>query len=143
MEISAYTKDHFDFVVNGGVIYDHENCPDRWPDKGNGAYCDQDPEDAPEIEWVDPTRETLVATQDEVSVDNVEYCLKGVQSGADLPPVVAIRCKDGLIVWNGHHRSTAHRVAKSKKMKVRIWATFDETVEELCNRSEELVSSWY
>jgi ParB-like chromosome segregation protein Spo0J len=47
-----------------------------------------------------------------------------------MPPVAAIKCPDGIIVWNGHHRLAAHRLAGRKTIKVRYWHEIPHSVKK-------------
>src|SRR5688500_17267819 len=122
---SMKTADHFDFVIDDDVIYNMPNSPDRWPDLGNGA-CEE-PDDVPPIKRV-RTNRVFIATQPCVSENQVERYTNDLKDGASMPPVAAIKCKDGIIVWNGHHRLSAHRLAGRKTIKVRFWAEIDKSV---------------
>ncbi len=122
--VSDKAKDHFDFVIDDDLIYNLPNSPDRWPDKGNGAR--KDPKDAPPIKRVSLDR-VFIATQGYVGPSTVENYIEALKRGASMPPVAAIKCKDGIIVWNGHHRLAAHRAAGRKTIKVRYWAEVDDT----------------
>ncbi len=124
--------DHFDFVIDDNYIYKMPNSPDRWPDEGNGA--EEDPEDAPPIVRV-RTDKVFVATQPMVYSSNVRRYADDLKRGACMPPVAAIKCKDGVIVWNGHHRCAAHRLAGRKTIKLRYWAELDLTVEEVISQA--------
>lgn len=133
--VSSYTKDYFDLVVNDSYIYDHPCCPNRWPDVGNGAGTDNDIESDDEIENCPPieyisTKEFFIASQPEVSEYSVRSYTAAIKRGCVMPPVAGIRCRDGIIVWNGHHRLCSHRLAGADYVPVRIWATFDCSVQQ-------------
>jgi hypothetical protein len=123
-----YCGRHFDHVIKDDIIYGMPNSPDRFPDVGNDAS--EDPEDAPPIVRVPLTRK-FIATQPEVRASTVTRYRDDLRAGACFPPVAALKCKGGYLVWNGHHRFSAHRAAGRKTIKLRIWATIDLTVEEL------------
>lgn len=126
MSISHKTADHFDFVIDGQHISKLPNSPDRWPDKGNGA--DKDPDDPPPTKII-PTSTVFIATQPSVSEYSVERYVNDLRNGASMPPIAGIKTPDGVIVWNGHHRLAAHRLAGRKTIKVRFWAEIDHSVE--------------
>jgi hypothetical protein len=124
--VSSDTEDFFDAVVNDDYIYESPNCPDRWPDSGNDGY---DYPGMPPIKYVSMSR-TFIASQPEVSPSTVARYARNLAFGAKMPPVAAIKCKDGIIVWNGHHRFCAHRLAGKKTIPVRFWAEFNENIIE-------------
>lgn len=126
--ISGRTKDHFDHVINDNVIYSLPDSPDRWPDAGNGG---EEPDDPPRTIRVS-TGKVFIATQPTVREHTVEGYVEDLKNGACMPPVAAIKCPEGYIVWNGHHRLTAHRLAGRKTIKLRIWAKIDKRVLEDC-----------
>ena len=132
MEISTFTgrcREVFDHVINDNYIYNLPDSPDRWPEAG----CDNpagDPADCPPIRNIS-TKRVFVATQPSVSELTVRQYKNDLLNGAKMPPVAAIKCKDGVIVWNGHHRLSAHRLAGKKTVPVRYWGTIDKTVKEL------------
>ena len=122
--VSYRTKDHFDFVISENLIYSLPNSPDRCPDEGNGGY---EPDDPPPTELV-PTNQVFIATQPEVSEKTVARYAHDLKCGAEMPPVAGIKCPDGIIVWNGHHRLSAHRLAGKEYVPVRFWAEIEQSV---------------
>jgi hypothetical protein len=121
-------------VIDGEYIYNLPNSPDRWPDVGNGADCD--PDNTPPTYKV-RTNKVFIATQPSVSGHTVERYASDLKNGVDMPPLAAIKCKGGVIVWNGHHRLSAHRLAGRKTIPVRYWAEIETTVEELKRKRED------
>jgi hypothetical protein len=124
--ISGKTRDYFDAVIDDDVIYDLPNSPYRWPDSGNGGY---DEPGMPRIYHVSISRE-FIATQPGVSTSNVQSILRSLHEGEQMPPLAAIRCGKKVIVWNGHHRLCAHRLAGRKTVPVRFWGEIDCSVVE-------------
>lgn len=129
MDVSSRTKDYFDFVIDDDLIYKLPDSPDRWPDEGNGGDEPDDPPPTVEVK----TSCVFVATQEGVSECNVRSYATAIKNGADMPPVAAIKCKDGIIVWNGHHRFSAHKLAQSETIKVRYWAELDRDIASFVN----------
>jgi hypothetical protein len=127
MSCTGWAKDTFDFVISDRYIYGLPDAPDRWPDTGNGAS--EEPDDPPPTIEV-PVNEYFIATQRTVSAWTVDDYVTALNGGADMPPVAAIKCTDGIIVWNGHHRLSAHRLAGKETIKVRIWAEIDQSVKD-------------
>lgn len=123
MNISPRCQDHFDCVIDDDLIYRLPNSPDRWPDPGNGG-CE--PDDPPPTVRVRTDR-VFIATQPRVIVSDVENYTYALKNGANMPPLAAIKCPDGIIVWNGHHRLAAHRLAGRKTVKVRFWAEVNQS----------------
>jgi hypothetical protein len=130
--VSPHCEDHFDFVIDDGYVYRLPDSPDRWPDVGNGA--EEDPEEPPKIEYI-PTDKVFIASQPEVREYSVREYAQDLINGDVMPPICAIKTSDGnVIVWNGHHRAAAHRLANKKTIPVRFWYELDIDTDTVVNR---------
>ena len=132
MSLGDFCSSHFDYVIKDDIIYQMPDSPDRFPDVGNDAS--KDPDNLPPVVRV-PTSRKFIASQKEVVGSTVYRYKTQLEAGDCFPPVAAIKCRGGYIVWNGHHRFSAHRAAGRKTIKLRIWATIDMTVEDLVRKA--------
>lgn len=119
--ISRRIDDHFDYVLDESAYDTISRLCSRWPDVANDCESGKDPDNVPEVVEI-PTDEVFIATQEYIHTDEAAaYARDAYYTDAEFPPIVVVRCPTGNIVWNGHHRLTAHRLAGRPTIRCRVW----------------------
>lgn len=90
-----------------------------------GAYVDDVGPDEP-TELIDISQIKYVFEPDELhqtkpgAPEKIEKMVQDIKNGDSLPPVLVRKFKNGYQILDGHHRFKAYRIAKVKKIPVRI-----------------------
>jgi hypothetical protein len=105
------------FITSGGF----KKVPDRWHIEES-----DDEGERPPIEDI-PLTETFYASQDWISDDNFRDYTEGVKAGDVFPPIIAIHIPEhGYVVWNGHHRFSAHKAAGAESIRAYVYRPTQE-----------------